>query len=97
MRRLMVTLGSVALLGSWLPAQAQRGDQDDAYAAARAGTIRPLGEIISKVAQRQSGNFIGSDYDPAKRTYRLKYMQNGNVRFIDVDARTGQIIGMSGN
>ncbi len=97
MRRLAVILGFAALLGIGLPAHAQRGDQDDAYQAARAGAIRPLGEIISKVSQRQSGNFIGSDYDPGKRTYRLKYMQNGTVRFIDVDARTGQIIAMSGN
>lgn len=97
MRPLVMSFALAVLLGSGASALAQRGDQDEAYAAARAGAIRPLGEIISKVSQRQTGNFIGSDFDPAKRTYRLKYMQNGSVRYIDVDARTGQVIGMSGN
>lgn len=97
MRLSVVAMVIAGLLCSAVPSFAQRGDQDEAYAAARAGAIKPLGEIISKVSQRQSGNFIGSDFDSSKRTYRLKYMQNGSVRYIDVDARTGQVIGMSGN
>lgn len=97
MQRLGVIFGLAALLGGSAPAYAQRGDQDDAYAAARAGAIRPLGEIIARVGQRQTGNFIGSDYDPARQTYRLKFMQNGSVRYIDVDARTGQVIKTAGN
>ncbi len=89
--------GAAMLLGASMPAFAQRGDQDEAFAQARAGQIRPLGDIIAQVSGRVPGNFIGSDYDAATRTYRLKYMQNGTVRFIDVDARTGRVIGTSGN
>ena len=98
MRRAFI-LASVALLaGSGLArAQPLRGDQDLAYEAARSGQIRPLGEILGRVSGRVPGNFIGSEFDPGTKTYRLKYMQNGTVRYIDVDARTGRVIGTSGN
>ena len=39
--------------------------------------------------------YIGPEYDPAAMTYRLKFIKNGKVYFVDVDARTGRIIGQS--
>ena len=39
--------------------------------------------------------YLGPDYDPAAMAYRLKFIQDGKVYFVDVDARTGRIIGQS--
>jgi hypothetical protein len=42
-------------------------------------------------------SYLGSEYDPGSATYRLKYMRSGSVIWVDVDARTGAIIGRSGD
>jgi uncharacterized membrane protein YkoI len=89
-------LASALLVAVAQPAAAQRRDQDDAWAAARSGEIKPLGEIIGRANGRvRGGSFIGSDFDSGTKTYRLKYMRAGEVVVVDVDARTGRIIGSS--
>jgi uncharacterized membrane protein YkoI len=39
--------------------------------------------------------YLGPEYDPTAMAYRLKFIQGGRVVFVDVDARTGQILGES--
>ncbi len=95
-RSLILIVATAATLTS-IPASAQRRDQDEAYEAARSGAIRPLGEIISRVTPRIRGTFLGSDFDSGTRTYRLKYMRDGSVVVVDVDARSGNVLGISGN
>lgn len=92
-RVLLVALATACAV----PAAAQRSDQDEAYQAMRSGAIRPLGEIISRVAPRVRGSFLGSDFDPGERTYSLKFMREGSVVVVDVDARTGQVLEIRGN
>ena len=36
--------------------------------------------------------YLGPEFDPAALAYRLKFIKNGRVLFVDVDARTGEII-----
>jgi uncharacterized membrane protein YkoI len=36
--------------------------------------------------------YLGPEYDPEARVYRLKFIDNGRVIFVDVDARTGAIL-----
>ena len=97
MSRLFLSAAVVAVLFAPLAvARAQRNDQVEAYEAARRGAIRPLGDILSRVSPRVGGTFLGSDFDPGARTYRLKYMRAGNVVVVDVDARSGAIIGVTG-
>lgn len=79
------------------PADARR-DQDEAYRAARSGEIRSLPDIRARVHSRLSGaQPLGEEYDPASRTYRLKYLRSGSVIWVDVDARTGAVVRHSGN
>jgi uncharacterized membrane protein YkoI len=66
------------------------GEQVEAYRQAQQGEILPLPEIRARVRVR-GADFIGADFDG--RIYRLKFMRGGEVIWIDVDARTGQIIG----
>jgi uncharacterized membrane protein YkoI len=78
------------------PAAAQR-DQDAAYRAARTGAIRPLPDILARVNPRMDGaDFLGSELDTDSRVYRLKYMRGASVMWVDVDARTGMVLGRSG-
>jgi len=65
-------------------------EQDNAYRAMQQGRTLSLPEIRSRVDMR-GAQFIGAEFDG--RVYRLKYMNGGNVIWIDVDARTGRVIG----
>jgi uncharacterized membrane protein YkoI len=81
------------------PAFAQhRRDQDAAREAYRAGQVKSLREIERKVLPRMPGaDYLGPEYDPASSVYRLKFMRAGQVIWIDVDARSGAIIGRTGH
>ena len=39
--------------------------------------------------------YLGPEYDPAAMAYRLKFIRDGRVIFVDVDARTGQVLRQS--
>jgi len=97
--RFALVLALVATLYPALPADAQqrrprlsatRGEQVEAYRQARQGEILSLPEIRARV-QVRGADFIGADFDG--RVYRLKYMRGAEVIWIDVDARTGQVVG----
>ena len=61
-----------------------------------AGNVRPLREIERKVVPMMSGmQYLGPEYDPTALAYRLKFIRNGRVIFVDVDARSGEIIRQS--
>lgn len=74
------------------PAVAQR-EQDSAYKMAKDGQIMELGDILAQVSPRVGGKFIGSEFDAEHVMYRLRYMTGGVVKNVDVDARTGRILG----
>lgn len=87
-------LAVLALMLVAAPAVAQR-EQDDAYRLAREGQIMQLGDILAAVSPRVGGKFIGSEFDPGQMMYRLRYMDGNTVKNVDVDARTGRIMGRS--
>ena len=92
--RIRLLLAMAALAAPSLPAEA-RGlqsmrEQDRAYRAAQQGEILPLPVIRSRI-RVPGAQFIGAEFDG--RIYRLKYMRGAEVIWIDVDARTGRIIG----
>lgn len=88
---------SLTMLASPVAAQDQlRGDQGEARREARAGTQLPLREIERRILpQMQDSEYLGPAYDPTARAYRLKFIRDGRVTYVDVDARTGRIIGRS--
>jgi hypothetical protein len=80
------------------PGGARPPEQDAAYQAKRMGDIRPFPEIKKRVTPRMGGAaYLGSEFDDRSGTYRLKYMRGPSVIWVDVDARTGEIVGRSGN
>jgi hypothetical protein len=78
------------------PVEAQRlnatrgGEQDAAYQAMRQGEILPLSQIRARI-NVPGAQFIGVEFDG--RIYRLKFMRGPEVIWIDVDARTGRVVG----
>jgi uncharacterized membrane protein YkoI len=72
-------------------------DHDAARAATKKGEIRSLGEIRSRVNPQIRGEFIGSDLDMGSKRYKLRYIRDGSVVEVDVDARTGSILDIQGN
>ena len=71
-------------------------DQDRAFRAAREGRSMPLPMIERRVRPHMGGaDYLGPEIKG--ETYRLKYMQDGRVIWVDVDAATGRIVRRSGN
>ena len=69
-------------------------DQDRAFEAQRSGRSMPLPKIEKRVMPFMGGaDYLGPEFNGD--TYRLKFMRNGKVIWIDVDAQTGRIIGRS--
>ena len=71
-------------------------DQDRAFRATQQGRSMPLPMIEQRVMPRMGGaDYLGPELRGS--TYRLKFMQNGRVIWVDVDAATGRIVGRSGD
>ncbi|WP_239018180.1 hypothetical protein [Sphingomonas flavalba] len=77
--------------------RARRGDQYEAYRARVHGQVRSLREIEGRIVPRMPGStYIGPEFDSASGNYRLKFLRGGQVIWVDVDGRTGQVRGRSG-
>jgi hypothetical protein len=66
-------------------------DADRAFEATREGRSMPLPQLERRILPFMGGaDYLGPELNG--RTYRLKFMRNGRVIWVDVDARTGRII-----
>lgn len=76
------------------------GPQRDGVAAWRAlqeGRILPIKEIERRVVPTMKGaQYIGFDFEMPSAIYTLKFLRDGTVIWIDVDGRSGQVIGRTG-
>lgn len=71
--------------------QPRKRDQDRAWEATREGRSLPLPMIERRVMPRMGGaDYLGPELNGG--TYRLKFMRNGRVIWVDVDGLTGRII-----
>lgn len=80
-----------------LQAQDQlRSEQGEARREMQAGTQLSLREIERRVLPRMpDSEYLGPAYDSIARAYRLKFIKEGRVTYVDVDARSGRIINRS--
>ena len=84
-----------ALVGVPLATQAapRRDAQVEARKDMREGNVRSLRDIERRVLPTKPDmQYLGPEYDPAAMAYRLKFIRNGRVVFVDVDARSGQVL-----
>jgi len=99
MKNILLSLASLCLIATgFTTAQARPGrDEDAVYGGRRAGQLRPLPEIESMVVPRMGGaRYIGPEII-GDGVYRLKFMRGSTVIWVDVDGRTGAIIGRAGD
>ena len=69
-------------------------EQNEARRDLRAGNVHSLRDIERQVLPTMRGmQYLGPEYDPEAMAYRLKFIRDGRVVFVDVDARTGQVRG----
>lgn len=94
----MLGAGSAtSVVAAGVMAQEQtRSDQGTARREMRAGNQLSLREIERRVLPRMRGSeYLGPSYDSTARAYRLKFIRDGRVTYVDVDARSGRIINRS--
>jgi len=74
---------------------AQERDQERAFIAKKKGRSMPLPQLERRVMPFMGGaDYLGPEF--RGDTYRLKFMRDGRVIWVDVDALTGRIVGKSG-
>jgi len=87
----------LAALALAMPLTAQAAPRRDAQGEVRKdmreGKVSSLRDIERRVLPSMPGmQYLGPEYDPAAMAYRLKFIRDGRVVFVDVDARSGQIL-----
>ena len=95
--RLLVAALAVAMSLTALPVAAGAAPRRDAQGEVRKdmreGRVVSLRDIERRILPSMPGmEYLGPEYDPAAMAYRLKFIRDGRVVFVDVDARSGQII-----
>jgi hypothetical protein len=69
-------------------------DADRAFDAKRQGRAMPLPKIERRVMPFMGGaDYLGPEFNGDR--YRLKFVKEGRVIWVDVDAATGRILGRS--
>ena len=95
MTRLSRLILAALAVATPLTAQAapRRDAQGEVRKDMREGKVSSLRDIERRVLPAMPGmEYLGPEYDPAAMAYRLKFIRDGRVVFVDVDARSGQII-----
>lgn len=68
-----------------------RRDSDRAFQGRQEGRSMPLPQLERRVMPFMGGaNYLGPEINGG--TYRMKFIQNGRVIWVDVDPQTGRII-----
>jgi hypothetical protein len=84
------------------PAAAQKApytEQDRVRKDTRDGDVLSLRKIEDKIVpsmKARGAAYIGAEYEGQIARYRLKFMRGQSVIWVDVDGRSGNIIGKAG-
>ena len=75
---------------------AAQGEQAIAREDMQAGRAMSSREIERRIIPQMRGSdYLGFEYDPGASAYRLKFLKEGQVTWVDVDARTGRVMRVS--
>ena len=89
-------IGLVAAAGPAADARPRDREQDEAFRGTHAGRLMPLRAIEGKIVPQMRGyDYLGPELDIAAARYRLKFIRGPQVVWVDVDARTGEVISRS--
>ena len=94
------TLLLIALAGAAAaPADSRPRDreQDAAFSEMQKGRFLPLRAIEGRIVPQMRGfTYLGPELDPGAGLYRLKFMRGAQLVWIDVNARTGEVLRRTG-
>jgi hypothetical protein len=97
--RNLFVAGLIALLAATAPAADARPrdrEQDAAFRGTHDGRLLPLRVIEGRIIPQMRGyDYLGPELDIASARYRLKFIRGPQVVWVDVDARTGELIARS--
>lgn len=92
---LLLTGMAAPALAQPMPDQVRDGSV--ALQARRQGRLLPLPEIEKRVVpMMRDAQYIGFDLEMPSGIYTLKFLRDGAVIWVDVDGRTGQVLGRTG-
>ena len=98
MRKFLLMFAALGATFAAAPASAAgdpgRGSQE-AFRGVRQGDILPLHVIRDRI-RIPGAVLIGADLVANGAVYRLRFMRGPNVLWVDVDARTGRVLGRMG-
>ena len=92
-------LAALAAATAAAPADARprERDQETAFRETQNGRFIPLRAIEARIVPLMRGfRYLGPELDGASGRYRLKFLRGPHLVWIDVDARTGEVVGKSG-
>jgi uncharacterized membrane protein YkoI len=97
----LMALLAAALITPPLAAERQdrREEQERVRDATQRGEVRSLRSIENSIVPRMrngGADYIGQEFDGERNRYRLKFMRGKSVIWVDVDGRTGAILGQAG-
>ena len=96
----VMALGTGPVLTAAALAQNRGGATADEQQRAReqmqAGRNLSIREIERRILPQMPGDeYIGFEYDPMASAYRLKFVRDGQMIWVDVDARTARVLRVS--
>jgi hypothetical protein len=99
-KRFYILLAALGAVATAMPAEAKprNRDQDVAFEATQQGRIMPLRVIERRIVPQMRGaEYLGPELDNGR--YRLKFVRtrDGRVIWVDVDGRSGRVVGRSGD
>lgn len=95
MKRLLILSAALSALALTASANAlvRKADQQEARKQMSDGKVMSLRQIEAIILPKMRGmEYLGPEYFEDTRIYRLKFVDDGDVIFVDVDARSGQIV-----
>ena len=93
MKHFLLPLAALGLFAA-APVDAQQSrDQNQARKEMKAGNTLSLRQIEARVLPTmRDAEYLGPAFDSRAMAYRLKFIREGRVLFVDVDARTGRVL-----
>ena len=96
----LFTSGLIAFVPLVSSAREQRqGDQSAAFKDTLTGTVKSLRSIENQIVpnmEARGATYIGQEYYQDDQRYRLKFMRGKSLIWVDVDGKSGAIVGQAG-
>lgn len=90
---LVLTLAALSANAAPVSAFAPKADQQSARKQMNDGKVMSLRQIEGIILPRMKGmEYLGPEFDQDAKIYRLKFVDDGRVIFVDVDARSGAVV-----